>query len=111
MPVGAGAAVTRVTWCPASSSPYPPRPPPHWPEEPALTTIERTLSTTAPPERVFAYRLDFRNATQWDAGTVSCERVSGDGGPGTVYRNVSELAGNTIELEYTVESVDESTFV
>ena len=76
-----------------------------------MTTIERTVSTTAPPERVFAYLLDFRHTTQWDAGTVSCERVSGDGGPGTVYRNVSQFAGNTIELEYTVESVDEPTFV
>ena len=64
-----------------------------------MTTIERTVSTTAPPERVLAYLLDFRNTTQWDAGTVSCERVSGDGGRGTVYRNASELAGNTIELE------------
>ena len=71
-----------------------------------MTTIERTVSTTAPPEKVFAYLLDFRHTTEWDAGTVSCERVSGDGGPGTVYRNVSEFAGNTVELEYTVEPVE-----
>jgi uncharacterized protein YndB with AHSA1/START domain len=76
-----------------------------------LTTIERTVSTTAPPDRVFAYLVDFRNATEWDSGTVSCERVSGDGGPGTVYRNVSHFAGNTIELDYTVEAVDPPTFV
>lgn len=72
-----------------------------------MTTIERTVATTASPERVFAYLLDFRNATEWESGTRSCELVSGDGGPGTVYRNVSHFAGSEVELEYTVESVDE----
>ena len=76
-----------------------------------MTTIERTVSTTSPPEKVLPYLLDFRNATEWDSGTVSCELVSGDGGPGTTYRNVSEFAGNTVHLEYTVEAVDGSTFV
>ena len=75
------------------------------------TTIERTVTTTAPPEKVFPYLLDFRNATEWDSGTESCELVSGDGGPGTVYRNVSKFAGNTVELEYTVDAVDEPVFV
>lgn len=73
--------------------------------------LERTVTTTAPPERVFPYLVDFRNATEWDAGTVSCERVSGDGGPGTVYKNVSEFAGQTVELEYTVEKVAEPELV
>jgi uncharacterized protein YndB with AHSA1/START domain len=75
------------------------------------TTIERTVTTTTNPARVFAYLVDFRNAEQWDSGTTSCELVSGDGGPGTVYRNVSEFAGNTVELEYTTESVELPTFV
>ena len=76
-----------------------------------MTTIERTVSTTSPPEKVFPYLLDFRNATEWDSGTVSCELVSGDGGPGTVYRNVSEFAGNTVHLDYTVEAVEDARFV
>src|SRR5512139_3870910 len=75
------------------------------------TTIERTVATPAPPEKVFPYLLDFRNATEWDSGTESCELVSGDGGPGTVYRNVSKFAGNTVELDYTVDAVDEPVFV
>jgi uncharacterized protein YndB with AHSA1/START domain len=75
------------------------------------TTIERTVTTTTSPEKVFEYLVDFRNAEQWDSGTKSCELVSGDGGPGTVYRNVSEFAGNTVELEYTTETVDLPTFV
>ncbi len=76
-----------------------------------MTTLRRTVRTTAPPDQVFPYLVDFRNAPEWDSGTVSCERVSGDGGPGTVYRNVSEFAGRTVELDYTVEEVDQPRFV
>ena len=75
------------------------------------TTVERTIRTTAAPDVVFPYLVDFRNATEWDAGTVSCERVSGDGGPGTVYKNVSKFAGNTVELDYTTQTVAEPEFV
>ncbi len=60
-------------------------------------TVERTISTTAAPADVLPFLADFRNATEWDAGTVSRERVSGDGGPGTVYKNVSKFAGNTVD--------------
>ena len=75
-----------------------------------MTTIERTVTSPAPPEKVFSYLVDFRNAEEWDSGTISCERVSGDGGVGTVYRNVSSFAGNTVELDYTVEEVAEPRF-
>ena len=74
-------------------------------------TIERTVTTVAPPEKVFPYLVDFRNATEWDSGTESCELVSGDGGPGTVYKNVSTFVGNTVELEYTVDAVEQPRFV
>jgi uncharacterized protein YndB with AHSA1/START domain len=76
-----------------------------------MTTIERTVTTTAPPDKVFPYLVDFRNATEWDSGTVSCDLVSGDGGPGTVYRNVSTFAGSTVELDYTVRQVAEPVLV
>ena len=68
-------------------------------------TVSRTFTTTAPPEAVFDYLAGFTNAEEWDPGTVSCERVSGDGGVGTVYRNVSSFLGRTTEITYTtVES-------
>lgn len=75
------------------------------------TTVERTIRTSTSAEEAFPYLADFRNATEWDAGTVSCERVSGDGGPGTKYKNVSKFAGNTVELEYTTEEVSAPRFV
>lgn len=75
-----------------------------------MKTLAITITTTAPPEKVFPYLVDFENAVEWDAGTVSCTRLSGDGGKGTRYRNVSKFAGREIELLYTVERVDEPTF-
>lgn len=71
-----------------------------------MPTLHRTIETHTPTDRVFAYLADFSNATEWDSGTVSCERVSGDGGPGTVYRNVSRFMGREVELDYTVEQVE-----
>jgi carbon monoxide dehydrogenase subunit G len=67
----------------------------------------RTISTRWDPASVFDYLLDFENAEEWDAGTVSCRRTSGDGGVGTHYRNVSEFRGNETELDYVVETVED----
>ncbi|MFZ1286683.1 MAG: SRPBCC family protein [Candidatus Phosphoribacter sp.] len=76
-----------------------------------MITLRRTVHTATPPSRVYPYLADFANAAEWDSGTVSCERVSGDGQPGTVYRNVSSFAGRQVELLYTVESSDGQVFV
>jgi hypothetical protein len=76
-----------------------------------MPTVQRTVTTTAPPTRVLPYRLDFENAVEWDAGTVSCELLSGDGSPGTVWHNVSKFAGRTVDLDYTLESVSDHGFV
>lgn len=64
--------------------------------------LERTVETSAPPERVFAYLSDFTNTVEWDPGTVSTTRRTGDGGVGTVYDNVSEFNGRETELVYEV---------
>ena len=66
-----------------------------------MPSVSRTLTTTAPPEKVFDYLSDFRNAEEWDPGTKTCERISGDGGVGTTYRNVSSFMGREAEVTYT----------
>jgi hypothetical protein len=76
-----------------------------------MPTVTRTLRSRCGASRAFAYLLDFENAAEWDAGTIRCTRVGGDGGPGSVYRNVSRFAGREVELDYTVESVAEPQFV
>ena len=63
-----------------------------------MTTLHRTVTTTADPDVVFDYLVDFANAEEWDSGTVSCVRLSGTGGIGSVYRNVSAFMGQTVEL-------------
>lgn len=68
--------------------------------------IQRTVRTSWDARSVFDYLLDFENAVEWDAGTITCRRTSGEGGVGTTYENVSEFRGSRTTLEYTVESVD-----
>lgn len=76
-----------------------------------MPSVNRTVTTTTDATRVMTYLADFENATEWDSGTVSCERIEGDGGPGTRYRNTSTFAGRTVELTYTVEELTDSRLV
>ena len=64
--------------------------------------IERTVTVDQPVERVWAYLSDFTSTTDWDPGTVRTERVSGEGGVGTRYHNVSKFLGRETELDYLV---------
>ena len=71
--------------------------------------ITRDIDTTAPIEKVFPYLSDFESTNDWDPGTVRTTRLSGDGGVGTTYRNVSKFLGRETELEYTVRTLDEGS--
>jgi uncharacterized protein YndB with AHSA1/START domain len=64
--------------------------------------IERSVTVGHPIDRVFAYLSDFTTTTEWDPGTVRTELVSGDGGVGTRYHNVSKFLGRETDLEYLV---------
>ena len=68
-------------------------------------TLRRTVVTRWDADSVFAYLLDFEHAEEWDAGTVRCERLAGDGGVGTRYRNVSKFLGRETTLDYEVEKL------
>lgn len=70
-----------------------------------MTTIKRTVTVQRPVADVFAYLSDFTTTNEWDPGTVETRRVSGDGGVGTSYHNVSKFAGRETELVYVVEEV------
>lgn len=70
--------------------------------------LERTVTTDKPVAKVFGYLADFTTTTEWDPGTVRTTRSSGDGGVGTVYRNVSKFAGRETELDYTVVELEEN---
>jgi carbon monoxide dehydrogenase subunit G len=64
--------------------------------------LQRSVETTASPAAVFAYLSDFTTTEQWDPGTVRTQLVSGDGGVGTTYHNVSKFMGRETELTYEV---------
>jgi uncharacterized protein YndB with AHSA1/START domain len=68
--------------------------------------IHRKLATARPVQEVFAYLQDFTTTEEWDPGTVRTTRVTGDGGVGTRYRNVSRFLGRETELTYVVEEFD-----
>lgn len=62
--------------------------------------VERTFTVPRPIAEVFAFLGDFTTTEQWDPGTVSTTRTSGDGGLGTTYANCSEFMGRRVELTY-----------
>lgn len=71
-----------------------------------MQTIERTISVPTPLATVWDYLVDFTNSEEWDPPTKSTTRLEGDGGVGTVYRNVSRILGNDVETDYTVAEVE-----
>jgi hypothetical protein len=62
--------------------------------------VQRAVLVQPPVDRVYAYLSDFTNAVDWDAGTVSCSMLQGDGGIGTTYANTSKFMGLETELTY-----------
>lgn len=71
-----------------------------------MPQIERTVTVAKPLSEVWEYLVDFTNTESWDPPTQSTTRVSGDGGVGTVYKNVSRMLGRDVEVEYTVLDVE-----
>lgn len=64
--------------------------------------LTRVVETQADPMRAWAYLSDFTTTNEWDPGTVETKRVTGDGGVGSTYRNVSKFLGRKTELTYQV---------
>lgn len=62
--------------------------------------VERTFTVATPIEAVFDYLADFTHTNEWDPGTIETRLVSGDGGVGTTYHNVSDFAGRRTEITY-----------
>ena len=71
-----------------------------------MVSVERTFTTRTPPDAVFAFLAYFSHAEEWDPGTVECRRLTGDGGVGTRYRNVSKFLGRTTTVVYAAQELD-----
>jgi len=65
-------------------------------------TLSATVESAKSIDEAFAYMADFTTTTEWDPATVVTEKLSGDGGLGSRYRNVTEFNGTQTQLEYVV---------
>ncbi len=71
-----------------------------------MITIKRSVTVDKSITQVFDYLADFSNAVEWDSGTISCTRLSGDGGVGTTYANTSKFLGRQTDLTYVTEALE-----
>ena len=67
--------------------------------------LRRIVTVATPLDKVFAYLADFTTTTQWDPGTVTTIRTTGDGAVGTEYLNTSTFAGHETQLNYVVQEL------
>ena len=67
--------------------------------------LRRIVTVARPLDKVFAYLADFTTTTEWDPGTVTTIRTTGDGAVGTEYLNTSTFAGRRTQLTYVVQEL------
>ncbi|MEY3407792.1 MAG: hypothetical protein RL038_853 [Actinomycetota bacterium] len=72
--------------------------------------VSRKVEVSRSAEEVFAYLADFTTTSEWDPGSVKTELISGDGGVGTKYHNISQFNGKQTELVYEVVERDDAAF-
>jgi len=73
-----------------------------------MAHAQQTVTVQRPVDDVFAYLADGTNNRRWRDGVLEIERVSGDGGVGTTYRQVLKgPGGRRIEGDYRVTAYEE----
>ena len=65
-------------------------------------TLIKELSSSKSPAELFEYFSDFTTTNEWDPNTVRTTKLSGEGGVGTKYSNVSKFNGRESSLVYEV---------
>jgi hypothetical protein len=64
--------------------------------------LKKSLISKKSAAELFAYFADFTTTNEWDPNTVKTTLISGDGGVGTRYHNVSAFNGKESEVDYVV---------
>jgi uncharacterized protein YndB with AHSA1/START domain len=73
-----------------------------------MAHAQRTVTVHRPVDDVFAYLADGANNRRWRDGVLEIERVSGDGGVGTTYRQVLKgPGGRHIPGDYRVTAYEQ----
>jgi uncharacterized protein YndB with AHSA1/START domain len=79
-------------------------------EDRPMPSAERTVTVDQPIEGVFDFIANGRNATTWRPGVLDIERVSGDGGQGTVFRQgVVGPRGRRVDADYEITAFERPT--
>lgn len=73
--------------------------------------LRKTLDSAKPAAELFKYFADFTTTNEWDPNTVSTTLISGDGGVGTKYHNVSSFNGNESSVDYEVVEYKPNTCI
>lgn len=64
--------------------------------------LSKVLDSKRSATELFSYFSDFTTTNEWDPNTVKTTIISGDGGVGTKYSNVSTFNGRESSLVYEV---------
>lgn len=64
--------------------------------------LSKVLDSERSAAELFSYFSDFTTTNEWDPNTVKTTIISGDGGVGTKYSNVSTFNGRESSLVYEV---------
>lgn len=77
-----------------------------------MTRLHETIQTALPIDETFAFIADFANASRWDPGVASSERL-GDGpvGPDARYRLGIRMRGRVVPMEYRISTFEPPTRV
>ncbi len=68
-----------------------------------MTRLHETIETALPIDEAFAFVADFANASSWDPGVHSSERIgAGPVGVGARYRLGVAMGGRTAPMEYEI---------
>jgi hypothetical protein len=72
-----------------------------------MPTLRETIQTTLPRDDAFAFIADFANASAWDPGTATSERIGGGPvGTGARYDLGVRMGGRIAPMEYRITSFD-----
>lgn len=72
-----------------------------------MTRLHETIQTTLPVDEAFAFVADFANASRWDPGVATSERI--DDGPlgiGARYRLGIRMRGRVLPMEYRITTFE-----
>lgn len=77
-----------------------------------MTKLHERIQTTLPIGETFAFIADFANASQWDPGVATSERIdAGPVGLGARYRLGVRMAGRVAPMEYRITTFEAPTRV